>query len=162
MHVVRVSAPGFIEHRQELVLAGGQHQTVHVKLMEGGVLQLKSNLTARIFVDGKAQTTGASASLALAEGKHTLQLKAQKPFLRYETSVLVEKGRTLDKQLSFGTVEVKAPGVTAHPDGADAKGVTELALPAGPQKLTLFNKEGERKERDLVVDPVQKVVIDTW
>jgi hypothetical protein len=162
MHVIKVDAPGFIGHKTELTLAGGQHQTVHVKLVEGGVLQLKSNLTAHILVDGKVQTTAASASLALAEGKHTLQLKAQRPFLRYETSVVVEKGRTVDKQLSFGTIEVKAPGVTAHPAGADSKGVTELALPAGPQKLTLSNKDGERKERELVVDPGQKVVIDTW
>ena len=52
--------------------------------------------------------------------------------------------------------------MTAHPDGADAKGVTVLELPAGPQKLALSNKEGEHKERELVVAPGGKVVIDTW
>jgi hypothetical protein len=161
-HVVTVSAPGFIEHREEITLGGGEHKTVHAKLVEGGVLQLKSNLPARVFVDGKALATGPTASLALAEGRHTLALRAQKPFLRYETSVTVEKGRTLDKEVSFGTVEVKAPGVTAHPEGADSKGVTELALPAGPHKLTLFNKDGDRRDRDLVVEPGGKTVIDTW
>jgi len=40
--------------------------------------------------------------------------------------------------------------------------VTELALPAGPQKLTLTNKDGEKHDRDLVVEPGGKVVIDTW
>jgi hypothetical protein len=161
-HVVTVSAPGFIEFRDELQLAGGEHKTLHVKLREGGLLQLKSNLPVNMIVDGKTLSTGTSASLALAEGKHALVLRAQKPFLRYETSVTVEKGKTVDKQVSFGLVEVKAPGVAAHPDGSDAKGVTELALPAGPQKLTLSNKEGERKDRDLVADPGNRVVIDSW
>jgi hypothetical protein len=161
-HLVRVSAPGFIEYREELLLGGGEHKTVHAKLVEGGVLELKSNLVTRVLVDGKLMATAAHASLALAEGKHTLQLRAQKPFLRFETAVVVEKGRTVDKQLEFGTIEVKAPGITAHPDGADSKGVLELALPVGPQKLTLFNKEGERKDRDIVVDPAAKVVIDSW
>jgi hypothetical protein len=161
-HLVRVSAPGFIEHREEILLGGGEHKTVHAKLVEGGVLLLKANLAARVFIDGKALAMGPTASLALAEGRHTLGLRAQKPFLRYETSVVVEKGRTIDKQLAFGTVEVKAPGVTAHPEGADPKGVTELALPAGPQKLTLSNKDGEKRDRDLVVEPGGKTVIDTW
>jgi hypothetical protein len=157
-----LSAPGFIEQKDELTLAGGEHKTVHAKLVEGGVLELKSNLTARLFVDGHSMGTGKSASLALAEGKHVVALRAQKPFLRYETNIVVEKGKTLDKALSFGTVEVKAPGVTARPEGADAKGVTELALPTGPQRLPLFNKDGERRDRDLVIEPGGKVVIDTW
>jgi hypothetical protein len=161
-HLVRVSAPGFIEQREEMLLGAGEHKTLNAKLVEGGVLQLKSNLTARVLVDGHLVATGTSASLALAEGKHALALRAQKPFLRYEATVTVEKGRTIDKAVSFGTVEVKAPGVTAHPDGADGKGVTELALPAGPQKLTLTNKEGEKRDRDVVVEPGGKVVIDTW
>ncbi len=161
-HLLRVSARGFIEEKDELLLAGGEHKTVHAKLVEGGVLQVKCNLTVRVLVDGHLVATGTSASLALAEGKHTLALHGQKPFLRYESSVMVDKGRTVDKAVSFGTVEVKAAGVTAHPAGADAKGVTELALTAGPQKLTLSNKEGERRERDLVVEPGAKTVIDTW
>ena len=164
-HVVKVSAPGFIEHKEELVLGGGEHKTVHAQLVEGGVLQLKCNLAARVLVDGKTLAVtvqGAATSLALAEGKHTLLLLEQRPFLRYQTTVVLEKGRTVDKSLTFGTVEVKAPGVSAHPQGADPRGVTELALLAGTQKLTLSNKDGERRDRDLVVEPGAKLVIDTW
>jgi PEGA domain len=161
-HLVRVSAPGFIELKEELLLGSGEHKTLHAKLVEGGVLSVKSNLVARVLVDGHLVATGTTAQLALAEGKHALALHGQKPFLRYEATVTVEKGRTLDKSVSFGTVELKAPGVTAHPSGADSKGVTELALPAGPQKLTLTNKDGEQRDRDLVVEPGGKVVIDTW
>jgi hypothetical protein len=159
---VSCTAPGFIEFKQELLPSGGEHQTLHAKLVEGGVLQVKSNIAARILVDGKQMAIATSAALPLSEGKHTLTLRAQKPFLRYETQVQIDKGRTVDKQLAFGTVEVKAPGVTAHPEGAEAKGVTVLALPAGSHTLRLSNREGERKDRDLVVEPSVKVVIDTW
>ncbi len=38
-----------------------------------------------------------------------------------------------------------------------------LQLPAGPQKLALSNKDtGEKREREVVVAPGGKVVIDAW
>ena len=162
-HHLKVSAQGFIDYRSDLVLAGGEHQTVKVKLGEGGVLALKTNVHCRVFVDDKPIGQAPLLPLALAEGKHSLSLRSDKPYLRYDTDITVEKGKTSEQRLEFGTVEVKAPGVTAHPEGAAQEGVTELQLPAGPQKLALSNREtGEQRERELTIAPGGKTVIDAW
>ena len=75
----------------------------------------------------------------------------------------VEKGKTVEKAIEFGTVEIKAAGVLAKPEGmnSEAKGVSELHLPAGPHKLSLI-KDGETRDRDIVVEGGDKIVIDNW
>jgi hypothetical protein len=161
LHHVKITAPGFIDFREDVTLSGGEHKTIRARLGEGGVLALKTNVVARVFIDDKAVGTAPLAPLALAEGKHTLALKAEKPYLRYTSTVTVEKGKTLEQKLDFGTVEVKAPGVTATLQGAH-EGVTMLQLPAGPQKLALSNKDGETREREIVIAPGGKLVIDAW
>jgi len=161
-HKIKITAPGFIDYRKELSLAGGEHQTVTAKLQEGGVLMVKTNISARVYVDDKAVGTAPLSPLALAEGTHTVSLRAQKPYLSYSTQVTVEKGKTVEARVDFGTVEVKAPGVVARPNGTDGS-VTVLQLPAGPQKVGLANTEtGEKREREVVVSPGGRVVIDSW
>jgi hypothetical protein len=161
-HVIKAGAPGFVEQRAELSLHGGEHQTLRWKLVEGGLLQLKTRVAAHLFIDDKLVGSTPIAALALAQGRHSVGLRAERPFLRYDTTITVEKGRTVEKALDFGTVEVKIAGVVAHPAGAGARGVTELLLLAGPQTLALSNKEGETKERELVVEPGGKLVVDAW
>ncbi len=161
-HKVKVTAPGFIDQRREIWLAGGEHKTLDVRMLEGGVLQVKTNTPARVFIDDKPVGTAPLAPLALAEGTHTLSLRSQKPYLAYSTTVTVEKGKTVEARVDFGTVEVKAPGVVAHPDGSDTA-VTVLQLPVGTQKLALANTEtGEKREREVLIAPGGKVVIDAW
>ena len=162
LHHIKISAPGFIDFRDDVTLGGGEHKTIKAHLGEGGVLALKTNVVARVFIDDKAVGTCPLAPLALTEGKHTLQLKAERPYLRYSATVSVEKGKTIEHRLDFGTVEVKAPGITAQTAGGP-EGMTMLQLPAGPQKLALSNKDtGEKREREVVVAPGGKVVIDAW
>jgi hypothetical protein len=160
MHHLKVTANGFVDFRHDLTLTGGEHRTIDAKLGEGGVLALKVNVTARVLVDDKAVGTTPLAPTSLSAGKHTLTLIAAHPYLRYATSVQIEKGKTLEQKIDFGTVEVKAPGVTAHVAGTE-QGLTLLELPAGPQKLALSNGT-EKKEHDVVVPPSGRVVIDSW
>jgi hypothetical protein len=160
-HKIKITMPGFIDQRREVWLAGGEHKTIEVKMAQGGVLTIKTNISARVFIDDKPVGTAPMAPLALSEGTHTLSLRSTKPFLAYSTQVTIEKGRTAEARVDFGTVEVKAPGVTAHPEGSDT-GVTVLQLPAGPQKVALMSESGEKREREVVVAPGGKVVIDAW
>jgi len=159
LHHVKAVMPGYIDFREDVLLGGGEHKTLGVKLVLGGVLALKTNVSARVLVDDKPVGSAPLAPLALPQGKHTLTLRSDKPYLRYTTTVEVETGKTLDERLEFGIVEVKAPGVTAVADGG---GVTVLQLPAGTQKLALANAAGEKKEEEVVVSPGQRVVIDHW
>jgi hypothetical protein len=158
LHHVKVTLPGYIDFREDLQLGGGEHKTVLVKLQRGGVLALKTNVSAKVLVDDKAVGTSPLAPLALAEGKHTLQLRADKPYLRYSATVEVQTGRTVEERVEFGTVELKAPGVSV--DGAP--GVTLLQLPTGTQKVALANGSGEKKEEEVVVSAGKRVVIDHW
>jgi hypothetical protein len=160
LHHVKVTMPGYIDFREDLLLGGGEHKTVRVKLALGGVLTLKTNVAAKVLIDDKAVGTAPLAPLALAEGKHTLTLRADKPYLRYTKTVQVETGKTVEERLDFGTVEIKASGVTAVGEGGSP--VTLLQLPAGPQKLALANAQGEKKEEEVVVSPGRRVVIDHW
>jgi hypothetical protein len=160
LHHVKVTMPGYIDFREDLQLGGGEHKTVRVKLALGGVLALKTNVAVKVLIDDKAVGTAPLAPLALAEGKHTLTLRAEKPYLRFTKTVQVETGKTLEERLDFGTVEIKASGVTAVPEGGAP--VTLLQLPAGPQKLALANAQGEKKEEEVVVSPGRRVVIDHW
>src|SRR5262249_26617005 len=143
-----------------LQLGGGEHKTIRVKLALGGVLALKTNVVAKVLIDDKQVGATPLASLALAEGKHTLSLRADKPWLRYTTTVEVGTGRTLAHRMEFGVVEIKAPGVTAMAEGTS--GLTVLQLPVGSQKLALSNAAGEKKEAEVVVPPSGRVVIDRW
>ncbi|HEY7954862.1 MAG TPA: PEGA domain-containing protein, partial [Polyangia bacterium] len=122
LHHVKVSLPGYIDFRADLSLDGGEHRTLTAALREGGVLALDTNCKARVLVDGKAVGTAPLAPLALAEGEHTLALRGERPFLRFQTRVTVEKGKTLAEKLDFGTVQIAAAGVTAHPEGAGDAG----------------------------------------
>jgi hypothetical protein len=160
LHHVKVTMPGYIDFREDLQLGGGEHKTVRVKLSLGGVLALKTNVAAKVLIDDKAVGTAPLAPLALSEGKHTLTLRADKPYLRYTKTVQIETGKTIEERLDFGTVEIKATGVTAVGEGGSA--VTLLQLPAGPQKLALANAQGEKKEEEVVVSPGRRVVIDHW
>jgi hypothetical protein len=161
LHHVKVSAPGYIDFREDVYLAGGEHKSLRVKLALGGVLALKTNTAAKVFVDDKAVGTAPLAPLALAEGKHTLTLKSDKPALHFFTNVEVEKGKTNEQRIDFGIVEVKASGVTARVDGFP-DGVTVLQLPVGPQKIALYNASGEKKEREVVVASGRRIVIDSF
>ena len=161
-HHVRVSAPGYIDYREDLTLGGGEHKTLTPHLVRGGLLQLKTNVVARVLIDQKTIGIAPVAPLALPEGSHTLELRSDTPYLRYQGTFTVEKGKTVEQRLDFGTVEVKAPNVLVEAEGAK-EGVTLLSLPAGHQKLALSNKDtGEKRERDLVIAPGARVVIDTW
>ncbi len=161
-HVVAAALAGYVDAREELTVDGGQHRTLKLTLVEGGKLAVRANVPARVFVDDRAVGMAPVASLALAEGRHTLALKAQAPPLDYRMSFTVEKGKTVEEKLDFGVVEVKAPGVTAHLGGADAPGVTAVRLLAGTQKILLTNDAGEKKEKEVKVAAGETVVIDTW
>jgi hypothetical protein len=159
-HHVKVTAPGYIDFREDLTLGSGEHKTLHVRLQLGGVLALKTNVSAHVLVDGKPIGTTPLAPLALAVGEHALELRGDAPYLRWSTKLAIEKGKTVEQRVEFGTVEVKAPGVTAVPEHGDTAGVTVLALPVGTQKLGLSNASGEKKEQEVVVAPGGRVVID--
>jgi hypothetical protein len=160
-HVVRAQAPGFVEGREEVLLAGGERRKLKLTLVEGGELALKANVPAKVFIDDKPIGTAPLAPMTLAEGPHKLKLRASSPPLEYETRVTIEKGRTVEEKLEFGTVEIKAAGVLAHPGGEGAPGVTELQLLAGPRKL-LLSKDGETRERELNVPAGKKLIVDAW
>ncbi|HZS36128.1 MAG TPA: PEGA domain-containing protein, partial [Polyangia bacterium] len=162
-HVVKASAPGFVEAREEVTLGGGQHRALKLVLVEGGQLSLKSNVSAKVFIDDKAVGTAPMAVVALPEGRHTLALRASEPPLDYQTSFTIERGQTVEEKLDFGTVEVKAPGVLAHPAGAEGPGVTTFQALAGARKVVLSNRDtGEKREREINVPAGKKLVIDAW
>lgn len=160
-HRLKITAPGFADLRQELTLRGGEHKTIKATLELGGLLQLKTNVVAKVLIDDKVVGTAPLQPLALTEGTHALELRAQEPYLAFKTSITIERGKIAEARYEFGTVEVKAPGVVVQ--RGRGEGVTVLQLPAGPQRIALVSKDtGEKREREVVVEPGERLVIDTW
>ena len=100
-HKVKVSAPGFVDERAEVLVGGGEHKTVTLKLHEGGTLALRLNLPARVSIDGKPVGTAPLAPLGLPAGEHTLALEQKSPPVRWSTPLALETGQTLEVRLDF-------------------------------------------------------------
>ena len=56
----RRRAPGFVDARAEVTVAGGEHKSLHLQLVEGGTLALRINVAAKVLVDGKPVGNGAA------------------------------------------------------------------------------------------------------
>ncbi len=102
-HKVKATAPGFVDARAELVVAGGEHKSLHLALVEGGTLALRTNVAAKVLVDDKPVGTAPILPLGLTAGEHTLALRGKTPPLDYSTKVSVEKGHTLEVRLDFSS-----------------------------------------------------------
>ena len=102
-HKIKASAPGFVDGRTEVTIAGGEHKSLHLTLVEGGTLALRTNVAARVLVDDKAVGNAPILPLGLSPGEHTLALRGKTPALDYSTKVSVEKGHTLEVRLDFNT-----------------------------------------------------------
>jgi hypothetical protein len=100
-HKIRVSAPGFVDERAEVVVGGGEHKTVSLSLHEGGTLAIKLNLPARVSIDGKPVGTAPLPPLGLAAGEHTLALEQKSPPVRWSAPVTLRTGQTLEVRLDF-------------------------------------------------------------
>jgi hypothetical protein len=100
-HKIKATAPGFVDGRAEVAVAGGEHKSLHLKLVEGGTLALRVNVPAKVLVDDKAVGTAPIVPLGLTAGEHTLALRGKTPAVSYSTKVSVEKGHTLDVRLDF-------------------------------------------------------------
>ncbi|MCU1278036.1 MAG: hypothetical protein JWM53_1582, partial [bacterium] len=100
-HKVKVSAPGFVDARAEITVAGGEHKSLHLELVEGGTLTLRTNVSAKVLVDDKAVGTAPILPLGVTAGEHTLALRGKAPAVDFSTKVSVEKGHTLEVRLDF-------------------------------------------------------------
>jgi hypothetical protein len=100
-HKIKATAPGFVDARAELAVAGGEHRSLHLALVEGGTLALRTNVGARVFVDDKPVGTAPILPLGVAPGEHTLALRGSSPAVDFSTKVSVEKGHTLEVRLDF-------------------------------------------------------------
>jgi hypothetical protein len=99
-HHLKVTAPGFVDERQELMLVGGEHKTVHVALTEGGTLALKLNLPAKVLIDDKAVGSAPLPPLGLMPGEHKLGLRGADK-LTFSTPFSIDKGQTLEMRLEL-------------------------------------------------------------
>jgi hypothetical protein len=100
-HKIKASAPGFVDSRAEVTVAGGEHKSLHLQLVEGGTLALHTNIAAKVLVDDKAVGNTPITPLGLTPGEHTLALRGKSPAASYSAKVSVEKGHTLDVRLDF-------------------------------------------------------------
>jgi hypothetical protein len=135
-HEVVARLPGHVAFQRTVTVGSGQRTLVQAKLEQGGELRLRSTVGATLYVDGKAagQTP---LNVVLLPGKRTLVLKSQRPFLVHDFSVNVRAGETVDRNHTFGTVEVTAPGVVALPPGAPKAGVRAFATTPGKHQVML-------------------------
>jgi hypothetical protein len=100
-HKIKASAPGFVDARAEIAVAGGEHKSLHLALVEGGTIALKTNVAAKVLLDDKAIGTAPILPVGVTAGEHTLALRGTTPTVAYSTKVSVEKGHTLDVRLDF-------------------------------------------------------------
>jgi hypothetical protein len=160
---VTARLPGYIPYVAHVNISSGSRARVVAHMLTGGTLSLRSNVDARVFIDNHPVGRTPLGGVGLAEGPHTVTLRSQRPFLLYELKLAVKKGQSLERELKFGQVEVKAEGVVAKPAGAGAEGVTLVALPGGSQQLTLVNRStGAERAEKVTVNPGETVVIEKW
>ncbi|HEY2744500.1 MAG TPA: PEGA domain-containing protein [Polyangia bacterium] len=100
-HKVKASAPGFVDARADVTVAGGEHRSLHLALVAGGTLALRLNVAAKVLVDDKPVGTAPLAPLGLTAGEHTLALRGKTPPIDYSTKVSLETGHTLEVRLDF-------------------------------------------------------------
>ena len=100
-HRVKATAPGFVDARQEVTVAGGEHKSLHLALVAGGTLAVRLNVAAKVLVDGKAVGTAPLPPLGLPPGEHSLALRGTTPPFDYSTKVSLERGHTLEVRLDF-------------------------------------------------------------
>jgi hypothetical protein len=100
-HKIKVSAPGFVDARAEVTVGGGEHRSLHLTLVEGGTLTLRTNVAAKVLLDDKAVGTAPILPLGVTAGEHTLALRGKAPAVDFSTKVSVEKGHTLEVRLDF-------------------------------------------------------------
>jgi hypothetical protein len=100
-HKVKATAPGYVDARADVTVAGGEHKSLHLALVEGGTLALRLNVEAKVLVDDKPVGTAPLAPLGLAPGEHVLALRGKAPPFDYSTKVSLEKGHTLEVRLDF-------------------------------------------------------------
>ncbi|HEY3354417.1 MAG TPA: PEGA domain-containing protein [Polyangia bacterium] len=156
-HEIGAKLAGHVPFQKTITVTPGQRALVAAKLVPGGEVAVKSNLGATLFVDGRA-VGPTPQTLVLSEGRHTLGLRSQRPYLSHEVTVEVRVGQKIEKNLAFGTVDVTAPGVVALPPGAPTAGVASFALPVGKRSVTL-RQNGQEKlvELDVVAGKSIKV-----
>ena len=140
-------------------LANGQ--TLTAKLQPGGEVIVKANVPANVLVDGRG-AGHPPMSTVLAEGKHTITLRNQRPFLNYDFTVQVRAGERIEKALTFGSVDVTAPGVVAVLPGAPAGGITSFSLPAGKHSVALRHGDGREKLVELEIVAGQTVKLNQF
>lgn len=100
-HKVKATAPGYVDARAELVVSGGEHKSLQLKLVEGGTLALRTNVPAKVLVDDKPVGTAPILPLGLAAGEHTLALRGKTPPVEFSTKISVDKGQVLEVRLDF-------------------------------------------------------------
>jgi hypothetical protein len=100
-HKLRASAPGYLDGHANVVLGGGEHKTVKLVLVEGGTLEVKTNLPAKVFLDDKAVGSAPILRLELPVGKHTLALRGKTPPVEWSAHFSVDKGETVEVKVDF-------------------------------------------------------------
>ena len=111
-HKVKASAPGFVDARTEVAVAGGEHKSLHLQLVEGGTMALRTNLAAKVLLDDKAVGTAPHrCRSALTAGEHTLALRGKTPVVDYSTKV---SARRRDIHSRCGSTSIADHKVTGH------------------------------------------------
>ena len=100
-HKIKAAAAGFVDARQEVTLAGGEHKSVQLRLIAGGTVVVRTNLAARVLVDDKSVGNAPILPLGLTAGEHTLALRCKAPAVDYSTRLSLAKGQTLEVRLDF-------------------------------------------------------------
>jgi hypothetical protein len=149
-HEVVAVLPGHVTFQRTVNVAPGQRTLVEAKLEPGGEVTIRSNLAATVVLDGRP-VGPAPFNQVLLPGRHTVVLKSTRPFLQYEAVLQVKVGRRIERTLSFGTVDITAPGVVAVVRGAPKAGVRTFALPGGKQQVTLRQNTEEKSVEVQVV-----------
>lgn len=154
---------GFIPTSQKVTIAGGRVTDVTQELSAGGKIDISSNVEARVMVDGRVVGRTPIDGLGLSAGAHTISVRKQAPYLRFDFKVTVKKGEALARSLVFGTVRVKAADVVMRVPGAEDEDLKEAHYPAGTASVTIVNKaSGEARVKPVEVPAGGTATIDSF
>ncbi|HXX66716.1 MAG TPA: PEGA domain-containing protein [Polyangiaceae bacterium] len=176
-HVIGLVAPGYSPQRKEIAIASGEKQALHFELvtMNGGLAQLvvKTHLPgADLYADDqRIETTPIATSVALAPGRHRIELR-RTGYVSASTEITLSDGATGEVTLepeedrsAIGSqgelvlaVSEAQPVVTV--DG-HLRGVyvAPLRLAAGPHHLVIERGDFAPFERDVTVDPRRSTTV---
>src|SRR5205085_3561688 len=118
VYKLSIRAAGHLPQQLNVSVNAGEKRTLNAQLVEAGTLKIDANIPeARVFVDGAPVGKLPLDDLAIAIGKHKIDVRGKRPWISVSKDVDVKVGQTVALDFNLGFVEVTIPNATALPKG---------------------------------------------